>query len=270
MYEDTPLKEGNDLIQLAVTQMDDGTYTFNPVGQNFNDYCKLANYYCDNKSLACVRQKAPNKAKQGELLTYPSLVDLLGIALVLANKFQTIHVASADDIRKEFMLALMKLNKFPEPTTTELFESTPAGCIASFTIPPPDFFKISGLTEFEVQKILTFIKHMMFFSKYALMPDNFTNMLTFKKIFDPKESISHIVDRKLFQTKTTDDKDFPLYKVKFFEPEYLKALQVQASAAPVPAPASAAPAPPPPSSDIASLESRVAKLESEVAALKDK
>ena len=37
VYENTPLVEGNDLIQLAVT-MDDGTYTFNPIGKNFANY----------------------------------------------------------------------------------------------------------------------------------------------------------------------------------------------------------------------------------------
>ena len=54
VYESISLVEENKLIQIAVTQMDDGKYTFNPMGQQCTNYCDLEKYYCDKKSLACV------------------------------------------------------------------------------------------------------------------------------------------------------------------------------------------------------------------------
>lgn len=99
----------------------------------------------------------------------------------------------------------------------------------------------------------------MFLSKYTTIPNKFLDLLTFKRIFVQADSRSLVNDQANFDEKVNNP-NFLLYKTKLYEPANL--MMAQASA-----PASAAPASAAPSSDIASLESRVAKLESDVAAL---
>ena len=178
VYEGTSLTEGNNLIQLAVTRMDDGTYTFNPVGKNFANYCELAKYYCDKKSLACVRQSV-TKPEDGTTTIFPSWVDLLGIALVLAKRFppDALQLATDKDIQTCLMQAISTIkNQNP------LFQSTSTGCVSSFTNPDVSFHDISGISEFDLNKMLNFIKRMIFFCKYVVMPDQFLESLTFVKI----------------------------------------------------------------------------------------
>jgi hypothetical protein len=247
--------------------MDDGTYTFNPVGQNFANYCELAKYYCGKKSLACVRQTSINDENLST--TFPSCVDLLGIALVLANKFSTLstQVAKDTDISNITLQAMLQLKK--NQSDQSLFVSTPTGCVASFNKSDVLFHDISGISEFDLIKILTFIKRMIFYCKYGVVPNQYLEVLTFDKIFNDKDRCKqHLID----QTKFNDNVvklNFELYKKNFFTPFNLSSSQAssaqassaQASSA-TPAPPSAAPAP-----RSADLESRVATLERDVAAL---
>lgn len=254
VYEGVELKEGNDLIQLAVTRMDDGTYTFNPIGQNFSNYCKLAEYYCSKKSLACVNSSIPSKS--GEMLLYPSLIQLLGLSLILAHKNNVGTALSTSisdsDVRTIFLKTLQQL-KISEP----LFKSTTTGCISYDN---SDFFKISSLNDLEVNAILTIMKKFMFFSKYIMVPVHFLDLLTFNKILysDTTDAITHIMDRDAFITNTNTS-NFKLHKTNMFTPDQLReAAASQPSSA---VPASSAPM-------ASSLEDRVATLEREVAELK--
>lgn len=252
VYEGVELKEGNDLIQLAVTRMDDGTYTFNPIGQNFSNYCKLAEYYCSKKSLACVNSSIPSKS--GEML-YPSLIQLLGLSLILAHKNNVGTALSASisdrDVRTIFLKTVQQLK-----TSEPLFKSTTTGCIS---YDGSDFFKISNLSDFEVNTILTIMKKFMFFSKYIMVPDQFLHLLTFNKILysDPTDAITHIMDRDAFK-ENTNTPNFKLHKTNMFTPDQLREAASQPSSA---VPASSAPM-------ASSLEDRVATLEREVAELK--
>ena len=265
MYEDTPLKEGNDLIQIAVTKMDDGKYTFNPIGKNFANYCELAKYYCGKKSLACVRQivNGVNEKKEPATTIYPSWVDLLGIALVLAQRFSGgTEIANEDDISRILLQAMMQLKKNNQ--SESLFLSTPTGCLTYSNEP---FHDISGFDDYEFNKILTFIKRMIFYCKYVVVPNAHLDLLTFDKIFvKPTECVQHLVDPTKFNENVANT-NYLLNRTQFYTPGNLSRA-AQASAAP----ASAAPAPPSSATPVQalSLESRVAKLESEVAALKDK
>jgi len=253
-YEGVSLVEGNDLIQLAVTRMDDGTYTFNPIGKNFANYCELAKYYYGNNSLACVRQTSKNE--KNAILTFPSWVDLLGIALVLANRFPTtstspIEIAKDDDISTITMKAIVQIGKNP---SDQLFLSTAIGCL-NFANEP--FHNISGLSKYDLDKILNYIKRMMFFCKYVVVPNMNLGLLTFDRIFnEPDRCVQHLVDSTKFNENLAKP-SFELYKKHFFTRDNLSR---QPSAAPAPAsPSAAVPA---------DLESRVATLEREVAALK--
>jgi len=263
VYEGVELKEGNDLIQLAVTRMDDGTYTFNPIGQNFSSYCDLAKYYCSKNSLACVNSSIPTKT-EGETLMYPSLIQLLGLSLLLAHAHNVgteLYTAiTVEELSKTFLRAIITLKENPI-----LFKSIGTGCvssISSYNSVSTDFFKISSLAEDDVKTILTIMKKLMFYSKYLMVPDNFINQLTFSKILESATTNAkvHVLDTKEFDEKIKSE-NFRLHKTTMFTPTQLKASQLSSASQPSSAvPASSAP--------MASLEDRVATLEREVAELK--
>ena len=260
-YEGVSLVEGNDLIQLAVTRMDYETYTFNPVDKNFKNYCELAKYYCDKKSLACVRQIV-TRPEDKVTTIFPSWVDLLGIALVLAKRFPitsaNLQIATDQDIQMILMEAIKAIKK-----QTPLFQSSDSGCIISFTNPGGSFHDISGISEFNLDNILNHIKRMIFFCKYTMMPKSVLNLLTFNKIFNESDQCKqHVLDTKTFDENVAKS-NFLLNKTQLYASANLKRAAQASSATPAPAPPSAAPAPP-----SADLESRVATLERDVAALK--
>jgi len=248
VYEDVPLIEGNNLIQLAVTRMNDGTYTFNPIGKTFSNYCQLAQYYCSKKSLACVNSSLPSLIP-GEMLLYPSLIQLLGLSLVLAHKNNvgtTLPNSISDsDVRTIFLKTLQQLK-----TSEPLFKSTTTGCISYDN---SDFFKISNLSDFEVNTILTIMKKFMFFSKYKMVPVQFLDSLTFNKILysDPTEAKTHIMNTDEF-TANTSTPTFKLHKTNMFTPDQLREAATSQPSSPM----------------ASSLEDRVATLEREVAELK--
>ena len=251
VYEGTSLTEGNNLIQLAVTQMD-GTYTFNPMGQHCTNYCDLEKYYCDNKSLACVNSVYANRGGSKEM-TYPSLIQLLGLSLVLAksHKFDTPALSTTitpEDISKTFIDTLSLLS-----AKNPLFNASMKGVCT--THDGKNFFEISGLTELEVNNILTIMKKLMFYSKYATVPDNNLNHLTFAKIFSTttNDAIVHVQNQKIFNQSIAAS-NFGS-KSKIYTPEQLRA---DATAAPAHVQASS------------SLEERVARLETAVAELQNK
>ena len=263
-YEGVSLEEGNRLIQIAVTEMEDGTYTFNPVGKNFTNYCELAKYYCDNKSLACVNSAFPSRDMKKKN-TYPSLIQLLGLSLILAKSHKIATMTSTpikdDEISENILTEVPKLNKnepFLKPPVSD--ECTSYNGL--------EFFKISDISKVELDIILATMKRLMFFSKYAVVADNRLTDLTFANILDTDtaSAISYVNNQNTFRTNVAAT-NFNAKK-NMFTQEQLNDSAASASAASASAPV---PAPVPASAPLqASLEDRVAKLETAVADLQNK
>ena len=134
VYEDVSLSVGNPLIQIAVTQEDDRTCNFNvPAGGVFQNYCQLAQYYDQNVPLACVNPSFVNSS--GKNMMVPSLVQILGLALLLHNEKVRIQlIKTLTEQIKTCMDALILMVN----SGRSLFTATAGGCIVS-----QDFKKIS-------------------------------------------------------------------------------------------------------------------------------
>jgi hypothetical protein len=182
----------------------------------------------------------------------------LGIALVLAKRFSGgTETAKDTDISRIVLQATLQLKK--NQSDQSLFLSTPTGCLTSFTTPNELFHKISGVDEYDLKKILTFIKRMIFYCKYMVVPIMNLEVLTFDKIFNEQGKCVQHVDPAKFNENVAKQ-NFILNKTQLYASDNLKRAQAssaQASSA-TPAPAPAQP----------SLESRVSTLEDEVAELK--
>ena len=227
VYEGVPLVEGNSLIQLAVTQMDDGTYTFNPMGQTFANYCELENYYCGKKPLALACVNPIVIAKNGTTqLKYPSLIQLLGLSLILAKSHEIATLASKtitskdiSDIVDDVVLIAFLKNKSP------FLKPSVIGECASYK--GSEFFKISGISEAELYIILATMKKLMFYSKYTVVADNNLTDLTFANILDTKTAIAYVRDQPTFRTNVAAT-NFGS-KRDMFRPEKLQQPQENAS-----------------------------------------
>lgn len=271
-YEGVSLAVGNPLIQIAVTQ-DDGTYSFNmPAGGVFQNYCQLAQYYNQNVPPACVNPSFVNSS--GKNMMVPSLVQILGLALLLHNekvRIQLIKTLTEPQIKTCMDALILMVN-----SGRSLFTATAGGCIVSEdfknisknVLENYEFYKVSGLSVFDVDSILKYFKLAIFYFKFNALPDQYLDLLTFNAILmdDPKSMGKFIVDNTKFK-ETIVIPSFQLYKKMFYTQENLSA----PSAAPAPV-ASSAPAPVAMASSAPvegkSIDARLDALEREVALLK--
>ena len=229
MYEGVSLVEGNSLIQLAVTQMDDGTYTFNPMGQHCTNYCELENYYCGKKPLALACVNPIVIAKNGTTqLKYPSLIQLLGLSLILAKSHEIATLASKtitskdiSDIVNDVVLIAFLKNKSP------FLKPSVIGECASYK--GSEFFKISGISEAELYIILATMKKLMFYSKYTVVADNNLTDLTFANILDTNTDIAIVYVRDQAPFRTNIAATNFVSKRNMFRPEKLQQPQENAS-----------------------------------------
>jgi hypothetical protein len=282
--EGVPLIVGNPLIQIAVTQEDDGTYSFNVPGttEPFKNYCELFQYYQANVPLACVKPLFINSAKTQ--LVVPSLVQILGLALILLN-------INANTVFRHSTIKLGTIGRCITAlygTVNEpLFTATSDGCVvsesfkvkltAAFTkeevqVPPFSFYKVNNLSDQEVETILKYFKMAMFYYKFNAIPDNNPSGLTFAKILNPEptkiEISPFLIDNsKIEQTISSDP--FQLYKKSFYLSKSLAAGIGASAAAPTVSVAS-------PVEDkgtdarLAALETAVASIQQSVAAIQAK
>jgi hypothetical protein len=265
---------GNNLIQLAITQNGD-TYSFNPVGQNFNNYCELSKYYEDQQSLACVRPVYTNDA--AKVISTVSLLQILGISLL----FKSLSSIKPIIIQSFVMTIMQSLNS----NQHKLFVSSASGgCIPNSYV-GGSFFKINDLTLLELDSILSLFKQFMFYFKFVMFPAQFLDRLTFDKILkeDQSEAAVHVLDKDGFKTKIQTE-SFNLYKKFFYTKDYLEktkagAFGVPAAPAAPSAPSVVAPSVVAPSvvaasvvaaSASASVMEIVAKLQEDVDAIKAK
>ena len=286
-YEGVDLSVGNPLIQIAVTQEgeDNGTYNFNvpgASGASFNNYCDIVRYYEQNVPLACVKPSFVNST--GKTMVVPSLVQILGLALLLQNakvRLQLITPLTHAQI-SSCIVALFGIANSPD---SSLFTASQSGCIvsqpfktkAANALEEYDFFKVSNLSKDDVDSILLFFKRAIFYFKFNALPTQHLELLTFNAILfdDPKPMATFIVDPTPFNTATTSD-PFKLYKKVFYTKQNLSDNASAASvAAPVaPSAASAASLAPSPSSSVdarlAALETAVAGIQQSVAAIQRK
>jgi len=164
-----------------------------------------------------------------------------------------------------------------------LFTATASGCIVSEdfkkisknVLENYEFYKVSGLSKFDVDSILKYFKLAIFYFKFNALPDQFLDLLTFNAILmdDPKSMAKFIVDNTKFK-ETIAIPSFQLYKKVFYTQENLSAPSAPApvaSSAPAPV-ASSALAPVASSAPVESksIDARLDALEREVALLKSK
>jgi len=284
-YEDVSLIVGNPLIQIAVTQEDNGTYSFNmPAGGVFQNYCQLAQYYKQNVPLACVNPWFINSKEN--IMMVPSLVQILGLALLLHNttiELQKISARLTDVQIKPCMDALIIMVN----NGWSLFTATASGCIVSEdfkrisknVLENYEFYKVSGLSKDDVDSILKFFKIAIFYYKFGVLPEQYLDMLKINAILMdvPKSMENYIVGDKTTIKANIAGNPFQLYKRVFYTQENLSA-----PSAPAPAPvASSAPAPAHVASSapvedkgtdarLAALETAVASIQQSVAAIQTK
>jgi hypothetical protein len=280
-YEGVDLIVGNPLIQIAVTQ-DDKIYSFNvPGAASFNNYCDIVRYYQANVPLACVNPTFVNS--DGNTKKVPSLVQILGLALLLQNekvRLQSMLITTplTDKQMLTCMLALFSIVN----SSDSLFTASQSGCIvsqpfknkAANALETYDFFKVSGLSKYDVDSILKYFKLAMFYFKFNASPNQYLDVLTFNEILsddDPKSMTKYFLDPTAFN-KATESVPFKLYKHVFYTQENLSAPPVAAPVAP--SAASAASLAPSPSSSVdarlAALETAVAGIQQSVAAIQAK
>lgn len=266
-YEGVDLIVGNPLIQIAVTQ-DDKIYSFNvPGAASFNNYCDIVRYYQANVPLAYVNPTFVNSDENTKKV--PSLVQILGLALLLHNekvRLQSMLITTpfTDKQMLTCMLALFSIVN----SSDSLFTASQSGCIvsqpfknkAANALETYDFFKVSGLSKYDVDSILKYFKLAMFYFKFNASPNQYLDVLTFNEILsdDPKSMTKYFLDPTAFN-KATESAPFKLYKHVFYTQENLSAPPV---AAPVASVASVAPSP------SSSVDARLDALEREVALLK--
>ena len=285
-YEDVDLSVGNTLIQIAVTQdtqEDNETYSFNVPGvAPFNNYCDIVRYYQANVHLACVNPTLINSDGTHKMM--PSLVQILGLALLLHNakvrlQSRLITTPFTDKQMLTCMLALF----FIVNSSDSLFTASQSGCIvsqpfktkAANTLNEYEFFKVSGLSKYDVDSILKYFKLAMFYFKFNALPNQHLDMLTFNAILfdDPKSMATYFLDSTAFNKAIGSD-PFKLYKRVFYTQENLSAPPVAAPVAP--SAASAASLAPSPSSSVdvdarlAALETAVAEIQKSVEAIQSK
>lgn len=282
--EGVPLIVGNPLIQIAVTQEENETYNFNvPAGGVFQNYCQLAQYYEQNVPLACVNPSFVNAS--GKNMMVPSLVKILGLALLLHNatiELQKIGARLTDMQIKPCLDALILMVN----SGRSLFTATASGCIVSDDFKTTskkilqnyEFYKVHDLNQFDVDSILKYFKLAIFYYKFGVLPDQYLDVLKINAILmdDPRSMAKFTVDdTKLKETIAIPS--FQLYKKVFYTQENLSA-----PSAPAPAPvASSAPAPVAMASGapvedkstdarLAALETAVASIQQSVAAIQAK
>jgi hypothetical protein len=274
-YEDVSLSVGNPLIQIAVMQEDDGTYSFNvPAGgmlekkvEPFKNYCKLAQYYQANVPLACVNPSFINSG--GKNMMVPSLVKILGLALLLQNekvRIQQIKTLTATQMQTCMDALILVAN-----SSRSLFTATDSGCIVSEdfkkisknVLENYEFYNVSGLSKDDVDSILKFFKIAMFYYKFGVLPEQYLGELSFNAILmdDPKSMEKYIVGDKTTIKANIAGNPFQLYKKMFYTQENLSAPAPVSSSAPAPV-ASSAPV------ESKSIDARLDALEREVAQLK--
>lgn len=280
-YEDVSLSVGNSLIQIAVTKEDNGTYSFNVPGttEPFKNYCKLFQYYQENVPLACVKPSFTNSAEKQ--VAMPSLVQILGLALILLN------INATTVFRYSIKLATIGrcITALYGTVNEPLFTATSDGCVVSESfkerltaafkkeevqVPPFSFYNVNNLSDQEVETILRYFKMAMFYYKFNVLPEQHLDQLSFNEILmdDPKSMEKFVLDKTIIKANIAGNA-FQLYKKMFYTQENLSAPAPVASSAPAPV-ASSASAPVASSAPVEgkSIDERLAALEREVAILK--
>ena len=286
-YEGVDLSVGNPLIQIAVTKEDDRTYSFNVPGETpFNNYCDIAMYYQANVPLACVNPSFVSSS--GTTMFVPSLVQILGLALLLYNEKVRLEQAQLTlNLTENVKPCIDALNAVANNPKRLLVDAASGSCMVSTTftsiakhtlqdkITKVDalrnyaFYKVSKLSDDDVKEILKYFKIAMFYYKFNSLPTQHLDTLTFAKFFSTSPDAptttnsmrTFVVDTDTFD-KNVGFPSYTSYKVVFYTPANL------ASAASVAAPvASVASVAPSPSS---SVDARLAALETAVAAIQAK
>jgi hypothetical protein len=298
-YEGDDLIVGNPLIQIAVTKEDDGTYSFNVPGETpFNNYCEIVKYYESKSSLACVKPSFVSSS--GSPIVVPSLVQILGLALLLYNEKVRLEQAqltlNLTENVKPCMDALTAVANNPKRS---LVDAASGNCmvadgfttVAKYTQKDRDnvvtkvdalrnyaFYMVSKLIEDDVKEILKYFKIAMFYYKFNSLPTQHLDTLTFADFFSTSPDAPNttnsmrtfVVDTETFNKNVAAD-SYKKYKVVFYTPANLASAASVApsasSAAPVASVASVASVAPSPSS---SVDARLTALETAVAAIQAK
>lgn len=302
-YEGVNLSVGNPFIQIAVTQEDNRTYSFNvPGAASFKSYCDIVRYYQANVPLACVNPTFINSG--GKHMKVPSLVQILGLALLLQNEKVRLESSQLSlhpiENVKPCIDALNVVAN--DSSSRSLFDETSGRCIVSnsFTtiakyttegktkvdaLRNYAFYKVSELSEDDVKSILKYFKIAMFCYKFfPTYPTQNLDTLQFEDFFktspqDPQTTKfmkTFVVNATAFD-QAVDTDSYKSFKVSFYTPANLSASAANASAASVaPSAASAASLAPSPSSSVdvdarlAVLETAVAKIQQSVAEIQRK
>lgn len=244
-YEGTVLTIDNPFTHIAINRGDDNKFNFNILGKKgtfgfgstpdvvFNNFCELFQYYKKNSPISCVHQKFLNNA--GKTAISPSLVDILGLSLVLIsirNSYQkSINITNKFLEEAFLMLFLMVSGLAPN---TDICE-TPAGSESMYinqflreklltltqkTIPSYDIqyittIPINNLDEYDIRSVLTYFKQALFFYKYgpSIVPPR---EITFANMGTP-EAAQRVLELKFDETAVAQfnqNKTKPSFAVK--------------------------------------------------------
>jgi hypothetical protein len=246
----------------------------------FNDYCDIAKYYQANVPLACVNPSFVNLT--GTTMVVPSLIQILGLALLLHNeKVQPtgltlnltenvkpcIDALNAVANKKESLVnatsgSCMVAEIFKTMAKYTLQDKTKVDALRNYA-----FYKVSKLSEDDVNSILKYFKIAMFCYKFfPVYPTENLDTLTFTDFFrtspDAPTTTNYmktfVVDKDTF-AKAVAFPSYTSHKVVFYTPANLSASAANASSA-----ASVAPSP------SSSVDARLAALETAVAAIQAK